>query len=80
LPQTRSRTLTACALLASACAIGCAPRVVLVGDSAPARIGPGAKARLYTLQADGTWQLSGQAVPLPEGYYLVSPRWVEEAP
>ena len=40
------------------------------------RIGPGVKARVYTLEADG-WRLGGNRVPIPEGWYLVPPSFVE---
>jgi len=64
------------ALLAVAFASGCA-RTVLVSDGSPARIGPKAKARLYA-RVDGEWRLSEHDVEIPEGWYLVPPRFVEE--
>lgn len=67
-----------CALLAPAFAAGCGSRVVLVSEAAPVRIGPDARARVYTMQ-DGEWRLSANAVAVPEGWYLVAPSWVEEA-
>ena len=55
----------------------CAPgRTVLVADGSPVRIGPRATARVYRL-LDGTWSLSAEPVGLPEGWYLVPPRFVE---
>lgn len=54
----------------------CAPgRTVLVTDDSPMRIGPGTTAKVYLL-LDGEWSLSAQAVALPEGWYLVPPRFV----
>lgn len=79
MPLTRNRTSTACAWLAAACAAGCGSRVVLVPEAAPVRLGPNAHARLYTLNAKtGEWELSRNASPLPEGYYLLSPAWVDK--
>lgn len=66
-----------CALLVLACASGCGSRVVLVTEAAPVRIGPDARARVYTLH-EGEWRLSANAVAVPEGWYLVAPSWVEE--
>lgn len=76
-PRTHRLTRLGCAALAVASAAGCAPRTVLVTDGAPMRIGRDAAARVYTLQ-DGQWRMTEQPVPLPEGWYLVSPRWVDE--
>lgn len=61
------------------CLYGCGRRVVLVREDSPVRIGPGAKARLYTLDASTSeWSLSENAVEIPEGWYLVSPMWLDE--
>lgn len=68
-----------CALLALACASGCGSRVVLVTEAAPTRVGPDARLRLYTLNEQGKWELSRNEVPVPEGYYLLSPKWVDGA-
>jgi hypothetical protein len=54
---------------------GCS-RTVLVSDGAPVRIGPGARARVYAM-VDGSWVLGSESIALPEGYFLVSPRFVE---
>jgi hypothetical protein len=70
-----------CAASVAVFGVGCA-RTVLVNDSAPIRIGPGVSARIY-LYNGSDWELSPNAVPLPEGFYLVPPRFVdgpEEAP
>lgn len=64
-----------CGALVAASGVGCA-RTVLVNDSAPIRLGPGVRARIYLY--NGTdWELSPNAVPLPEGFYLVPPRFVD---
>lgn len=68
---------SACATLALACASGCGSRVVLVPEAAPIRIGPNSHARIYTLNSDGKWELGRNAVAIPEGYYLLSPSWVD---
>ena len=52
-------------------------RVVLVDSGSPVRIGPHARARVYAL-VDGEWQLSDNAAPIPEGWYLVPPEFVED--
>lgn len=70
-----------CAGLVAASAVGCG-RTVLVNDAAPIRLGPNVRARIYLY--NGTdWELSQNAVALPEGFYLVPPRFVdgpEDAP
>lgn len=64
-------------LLASASA--CGPgRTVLVADDSPMRIGPGATGKVLRL-LDGKWSLSAEPMALPEGWYLVPPRFVEPA-
>lgn len=64
------------AVLALAFATGCG-RTVLVSDGSPMRIGKDATGRVYTRQA-GEWVLSDDRVTLPEGWYIVPPRFVEE--
>lgn len=74
--------LTALCFVAAvlAFASGCGGnRVVFVPDQAPVRTGPGIKGRVWTLEG-AEWRLSDHAVTIPEGMYLVSPRWVEEEP
>ena len=67
-------TLLFCALLVVLCASGCA-RTVLVPDGSPMR---SAKLTGTVLQRiDGEWVESGQ-VEIPEGWYLVPPRFVED--
>jgi hypothetical protein len=63
------------ALLALAFASGCG-RTVLVKEGSPIRIGPDARTRVYVL-VGGEWTLSNESVAIPEGWYLVSPEWVD---
>lgn len=56
-------------------AIGCA-RTVLVNDDSPIRLGPNARGRVYIYNGKD-WELSLNPVPLPEGFYLVPPRFVD---
>lgn len=55
---------------------GCS-RTVLVQSGSPVRIGPATQGRVYTL-IEGEWVLSQNTVELPEGWYLVSPEFVED--
>ena len=55
-------------------ACGCS-RAVLVPESSPIRIGPATRARIYVM-TDGEWELSGNAVTIPEGWYCVPPSFV----
>lgn len=64
------------AVLAVAFASGCG-RTVLVSDGSPMRIGKETVGRVYTRQ-NGEWVLSCDRVELPEGWYVVPPRFVEE--
>lgn len=64
------------AVLALVFATGCG-RTVLVSDGSPMRIGKGTAGRVYTRQ-DGEWVLSCDRVEIPEGWYVVPPRFVEE--
>lgn len=67
-------TLLFCALLALLFASGCR-QTVLVPDGSPMR---SAKLTGTVLQRiDGEWVESGQ-VEIPEGWYLVPPRFVEQ--
>jgi len=70
-------TLTAIifAALVVACASGCG-RTVFVHESTPMRVGPMSKTRVYHRIA-GEWVLSANPVPIPEGWYLVPPSFVE---
>ena len=61
------------AALVILCACGCS-RTVIVGDGSPMRVG---KATGTVLQRiDGEWVESGKTT-LPEGWYMVPPRFVE---
>ena len=53
-------------------------RAVFISDSAPARVGPDCRGRVYTLDDSGAWILSDNLVSIPEGYYFVSPVWVQD--
>ena len=65
--------LLSCALLALPCASGCA-RTVLVPDGSPMR---SVKLTGTVLQRiDGEW-IESSDVEIPEGWYLVPPRFVE---
>ena len=48
----------------------------MVPESAPVRIGPKARARIYAMER-GEWILSTNTVDLPEGWYLCPPSFVE---
>jgi hypothetical protein len=41
------------------------------------RVGPECRVRVYTLTSDG-WELSPNAVTIPEGWYCVPPSFVEK--
>lgn len=62
------------ALLVLLCANGCA-RTVLVPDGSPMR-SVSLKGRVLQ-RIDGEWVESGE-VEIPEGWYLVPPRFVEQ--
>ena len=67
-------TLLFCALLVVLCASGCA-RTVLVPDGSPMRVGRATGTVLQRI--DGEWVESGETT-LPEGWYMVPPRFVEQ--
>ena len=64
-------------VVALAFASGCGSRAVFIPDQSPVRLGPGVKGRVWML-VDGQWALSSNSVELPEGMYIVPPRFVEE--
>lgn len=70
-------TVIAFGVVVLAFAIGCGSRAVFIPDQSPVRLGPGIKGRVWML-VDGTWTLSNNAIELPEGMYIVPPRFVEE--
>ena len=49
-----------------------------MADDSPVRIGPGTTGRVYRL-VDGQWRLSPDRVTLPEGWYVIPPRFVRPA-
>lgn len=51
---------------------------MFITDSAPARVGPDCRGRVYTLDDKGAWILSDNSVLIPEGYYFVSPVWIQD--
>lgn len=73
---------SACAALVVALTSGCGGnRTVFVPESSPMRTGPGFKGRIYTLKPGTSpeeWELSGNSVSIPEGYYLVPPSYVRQ--
>lgn len=67
---------TASLLLVLVYASGCT-RAVLVPEASPIRIGPATRAQIYVM-IDGEWELSGNTVTIPEGWYCVPPSFVEK--
>lgn len=58
--------------------VGCGSgRTVLVSEDSPIRTGPDVAGRVYQM-VDGEWQLSGNRVAIPEGWYIVPPRFVDD--
>jgi hypothetical protein len=49
---------------------------VLVSEGSPIRVGPSSDITIYTM-VDGQWVLSSGKVRVSEGWYLVSPSFVE---
>ena len=68
--------LFCCAVLALAFAFGCS-RAVFIPESSPIRVGPNCKTKVYLL-INGEWTLSDNSVVIPEGWYCVPPRFVDE--
>lgn len=62
--------------LVSGCASGSRTKVALVADDSPVRLGPDVEGAVYNM-IEGEWVLSPNRVALPEGWYLVPPRFVE---
>jgi hypothetical protein len=71
----RQATAALCAASVAVSAIGCA-RTVLVNDEAPIRLGPNVRGRVYVFNGKD-WELSMNSIALPEGFYLVPPRFVD---
>lgn len=65
-----------CVVLALGSASGCS-RAVFIPEASPIRMGPSVKARVYLL-INGEWTLSDNQVIIPEGWYCVPPRFVDE--
>ena len=72
-----ARVLKYAIISAFAVSLAACSRAVFITDSAPARVGPDCRGRVYTLDDSGAWILSDNLVPIPEGYYFVSPVWVD---
>lgn len=73
-------TMTLCAVLAIASASGCGNnRTIFVPEDSPMRLGPNVRARVW-VRVDGgkEWVLSGNEVPLPEGYWIVPTSYVKD--
>lgn len=66
-----------CVAVALAFASGCGSRAVFIPDQSPVRLGPAIRGRVWML-VDGQWALSANSIELPEGMYIVPPRFVEE--
>jgi hypothetical protein len=72
-----TRTARLFAALVIVCASGCGSRTVFVPEESPMRVGPRANLRVYH-RVEGVWKLSGNAITVPEGWYLVPPSFVGE--
>lgn len=57
-------------------ASGCS-RAVFIPEASPIRVGPNCKTKVYLL-INGEWTLSDNNVVIPEGWYCVPPRFVDE--
>ena len=65
--------------LAIAFAASCAGRTVLIPESDTLlRVGPGGTKTRVWYHLDGEWVDSGAEVRIPEGWYLLPPRFVED--
>jgi hypothetical protein len=69
-------TLICFAALAVAFATGCS-RAGFIPEASPIRVGPDCKTKVYLL-INGEWTLSDNKVEIPEGWYCVPPRFVDE--
>lgn len=65
-------------LCAAICAAGCAmPRTVLVPPGEVIKAGPGGlRGRAYVRTGNG-WELSRDAITVPEGWYAVPPEYAK---
>ncbi len=64
-------------VLALAFGSGCGRRAVMIPEGAILRTGSDARIKVWYL-VDGEWTESEHVVPVPEGWYLVPPSFVEE--
>ena len=62
--------------LVAASLSGCASRTIFVPEDSPMRVGPRSDLRVYH-RVGGEWQLSENAIRIPEGWYLVPPSYVK---
>lgn len=69
-------TLICFVALALGSASGCS-RAVFIPEASPIRVGPDCKTKVYLL-INGEWTLSDNKVEIPEGWYCVPPRFVDE--
>jgi len=61
------------------CASGCGHRTILIpSDDALLRVGKGGARMRVWLHLEGKWVDSGSELDIPEGWYLLPPRFVEE--
>jgi len=59
-------------------ASGCSNnRTVFVPEASPMRVGPDTRAKVWLL-INGQWEISGNRIVIPEGWYLVPPSYVED--
>lgn len=70
--------VTVCVAAALAFASGCGSRAVFISETSPIRMGPKVTARVWMLVGH-EWTLSQNEIEIPEGMYIVSPKFVEEA-
>lgn len=72
----RRRTLIGIALLCGVLASGCVSgKTVLVPEDTPVRTGPNVKGRV-DFRLDGEWRLTEKDLVIPEGWYVIPPRFV----
>lgn len=70
-------TLICCAALVLGFASGCGNnRTVFVPEDSPMRLGAGVRARVW-VRVNNAWELSGNAIDLPEGWYIVPSSYVD---
>lgn len=77
LPLMLMWIVTAFAVLVLGLMSGCGSRTVFIPEDSPIRMGPNARAKVYTLQ-QGQWILSNNYVQIPEGWYCVPPSFVND--